>query len=73
MGNNIEQTSDGLKLRDASTGKLAGSVATKGKSAPRPTPASIAPFVNKAHLEVDKSNLDEIYASYKENSDKSDG
>lgn len=34
MGKRIEETSDGLKIRDTETGNLAGSVSTIGKKAP---------------------------------------
>ena len=63
MALRTEKTSDGLKLRDTKTGKLAGAVSTKGKSAP--TSLDVRNFAGAASV-ADKtsSDIEAMYAQY---------
>lgn len=63
MALRTEKTSDGLKLRDTKTGKLAGAVSTKGKAAPKTLDSKNLPGAAAAG-EKTSSDIEAMYAQY---------
>lgn len=63
MALRTEKTSDGLKLRDTKTGKLAGAVSTKGKAAPKTLDSKNLPGTATTAVKT-SSDIEAMYAQY---------
>ena len=65
MSKRIEETSDGLKIRDTETGNLAGSVSTVGKKAPTASPKTLDSQATLAES-IEPSSVESSYQTYQE-------